>query len=485
MVAGTRARPGFPVRQSKGRLSPAIFAPVSNQQLASLLACPRCGRGPVSLERAGWICGACSSGFPVIGDIAWLFPDPRQALAEWRGRLSLLTQHLASEAAAMRVEAQSPSLAEATRRRLAQVAAANEDQVTRLHALLAPIGLDQASASEGTLHALGTRLPTEQGLTNYYVNLHRDWNWGDEENAAALAEIRAVLGGSVAGLGRTLVQGAGAGRLAFDLHAAGDAPLTVATDFNPLLLFAAREIFAGRAVELYEFPIAPRRIEDHAVLRRLAAPALARDGLVLVAADALQPPFADGAFDTVVTPWFIDIIGESLASVAARVNLLLKPGGRWINFGSLAFSRAAFAERVSIEEVAELLPRAGFAAPAIREATISYMRSPASRHSRLEHTVSWVTNKVAAPAEQPRQRQLPEWLLQSDKPVPRTRAFEMQQVSSRVHAFLLALINGERSLRDMARVLVEQRLMSPQEAEPSVRLFLARLHEESENRTGY
>jgi hypothetical protein len=46
----------------------------------------------------------------------------------------------------------------------------------------------------------------------------------------------------------------------------------------------------------------------------------------------------------------------------------------------------------------------------------------------------------------------------------------------------LALINGERSIRDMARVLVEQRLMSPQEAESNVRLFLARLHEESETR---
>ena len=45
-----------------------------------------------------------------------------------------------------------------------------------------------------------------------------------------------------------------------------------------------------------------------------------------------------------------------------------------------------------------------------------------------------------------------------------------------------ALINGERSIRDMARVLVEQRLMSPQEAEANVRLFLARLHEESETR---
>ncbi len=457
--------------------------PVSDTTLlTSVLACPRCGRGPVTLERAGWICGACSSGFPVVGEIPWLFADPRQSLAEWRGRLGLLAQHLGSEAGAMRAEAGATQLPASTRRRLEYVAAAHDDQVRRLRVLLEPIGVEQASISEGTHQGLGTRLPTEQGLTNYYVNLHRDWSWGDEENAASLDKIRAVLDGNLAGLGRTLVQGAGAGRLAYDLHAAGDAPLTVATDFNPLLLFTAREMFAGRSVELYEFPIAPKSIEDHAVLRRLAAPAPARAGLELVAADALQPPFADGAFDTVVTPWFIDIIGEPLARVAARVNLLLKPGGRWINFGSLAFSRAAFADRVSVEELADILPAAGFAVPTPREATVPYMRSPASRHSRLETTLSWVAQKFSPPAEAPRQRVLPEWLLDPVKPVPRTPAVEMQQVSSRVHAFLLALINGERSMRDMARVLVEQRLMSPQEAEPSVRLFLAKLHEDLETR---
>jgi len=426
------------------------------------------------------MCGGCSSGFPVIGEIPWLFPDPRQALAEWRGRLNLLTQHLATEATAMRASLQAGDLAAGARRRLEHVAKANEDQIARLRVMLAPLGLEQASIAEATHRGLGTRLPTEQGLTNYYVNLHRDWAWGDEENQASLQELRALLGGRFEGLGRTLVQGAGAGRLAYDLHGAGDAPLTVATDFNPLLLFAARELYAGRTVELYEYPIAPRSIEDYAVLRRLSAPAPARDGLTLVAADALQPPFADGAFDTVVTPWFIDIIGEPFTRVAARINLLLKPGGRWINFGSLAFARAAHAERVSLEEVTELMPQLGFTDFTAREGSMPYMRSPASRHARIESTVAWVTNKKATPAEIPRARVLPEWLLLPDKPVPRTPALEMQAISSRVHAFLLALINGERSQHDMARILVEQRLMSAEEAEQAVRMFLARLHEESE-----
>jgi hypothetical protein len=426
------------------------------------------------------MCGACSSGFPVIGDIPWLFAEPRQALGEWRGRLNLLTQHLASEAAAMRTSLKATTFAASTRRRLEHVAQAHDDQIEKLRGLLMPLGLEHGTIAEATHVGLGTKLPTQQGLTNYYVNLHRDWAWGDEENAASIAEIRAGLSGELSGLGRTLVQGAGAGRLAYDLHQGGDSPLTVATDFNPLLLFAARELFAGRTVSLYEFPIAPRRIEDNAVLRELKAPAPARAGLELVAADALQPPFADGVFDTVVTPWFIDIIGEPFERVATRVNLLLKPGGRWINFGSMAFSRAAHAERIGLEEAIGVLAASGFAVPLVHENSMPYMRSPASRHARIENTVTWVTNKVAAPSQTPRERVLPEWLLQPDKPVPRTPAFEMQAISSRVHAFLLALINGERSMRDMARVLVEQRLMTAQEAEAQVRLFLARLHEESE-----
>ncbi len=122
------------------------------------------------------MCGACSSGFPVIGEIPWLFPEPRQALAEWRGRLSLLTQHLASEATAMRASlgrgcARGGHAPAAGARRARE---RRSDRATA-PALLAPLGLDQASIAEATHQGLGTRLPTEQGLTNYYVNLHRDW----------------------------------------------------------------------------------------------------------------------------------------------------------------------------------------------------------------------------------------------------------------------------------------------------------------------
>ncbi len=58
--------------------------------------------------------------------------------------------------------------------------------------------------------------------------------------------------------GKVLVLGAGAGRLAYDLHMRTTAALTAVLDFNPLLLIVAERVTRGDSLELYEFPLAPR-----------------------------------------------------------------------------------------------------------------------------------------------------------------------------------------------------------------------------------
>ncbi|HEY8509804.1 MAG TPA: hypothetical protein VIL32_15685 [Steroidobacteraceae bacterium] len=419
----------------------------------------------------------------MIGEIPWLFPDPQASLAEWRSRLLFLLQELEREARVTRAELAESQLSEKTRQRLELWAGAHEDHARRLKQFLEPLGIGGGASYETHL-ALRTRLPSDQGLTNYYVNVHRDWAWGDAENRASLALIRSALPDGYV-FGRTLVLGAGAGRLTFDLHMQCDPAMTVATDFNPLLLFVSRDVVRGGRVELYEFPIAPRRIEDQAVLRTLAAPEPVRSGFFLVGADALHAPFAPGAFDTVVTPWFIDIIPEELGSFAARLNALLAPGGSWINFGSVSFSQAKRAARLTLEETLDVAEQAGFARPQAREETIPYMQSPASRHARMETVVAWCARKERSVPEPAPYSALPEWLLFTDRPVPRLEDFQVQAVSTRIYAFLMALIDGQRSVQDMARMLVEQRLMMPQDAEPAVRRFLTRMYEDSQRRTSY
>ncbi len=43
----------------------------------------------------------------------------------------------------------------------------------------------------------------------------------------------------------------------------------------------------------------------------------------------------------------------------------------------------------------------------------------------------------------------------------------------------MSLIDGKRSLREMAQIMADQKLMKYQDAEPSLRTFLIRMHDEA------
>lgn len=411
-------------------------------------------------------------------------PEPRLALAEWRGRLHHLLSHYAAEAARQRTAAAAAAAGTRTRERLERVAAALDDQAARIRGLMQPLGLERRAEADAVHVALGTELPIGQGLTSYYPNLHRDWCWGDEENRASL---EAVLASLPAGPPpeRMLVLGAGAGRLAYDLHQALRPKLTVALDFNPLFLLAAARILAAEPLDLYEFPIAPRTIEDHAVLRRHATPGAAVPGLQLALADASAPPFRAGSFDLVLTPWFIDVAGEPPARVLARVNALLGPTGLWVNHGSLAFADAAPADAVSLEELQDIAVASGFSRPEPREDRLPYLASPASRHARTESVITFAARKLRDVPAPGAGRELPSWILRTDLPVPALPAIRAQALSTRVYAFLLAMVDGERSIRDMARLMEQQKLMPADDAVPAIRRFLARAVREPERRPGF
>ena len=152
-------------------------------------------------------------------------------------------------------------------------------------------------------------------------------------------------------------------------------------------------------------------LEDDAVLRQLSAPEAVDENFHLVLADALRPPFPDGVFDTVVTPWLIDIITEDLPIFAARINRLLKSQGRWVNFGSLAFASPRKARCYSPEEVKAIVGEQGFSDPYVSQATIPYMNSPASRHGRQERVFTFSAYKERDVDKPERHKALPDWLV--------------------------------------------------------------------------
>lgn len=452
--------------------------------LIDLLACPRCDKTPLERNESTLSCKACKVDFPAVDGIPWMFAEPQASLGEWRNRLQLAIQKLAHESAGLDAELTNEELHSLTRRRVDRYKKAVDYHRRALQKLLQPIDVQSMQGNYESYLALRTRLPADQGLHTYYANVHRDWAWGDEENLASLKQIESVLHEN-AELGNVLVLGAGAGRLAYDIHMRFETKATVALDFNPLLMLVLKKVVAGEKLKLYEFPLAPKTLEDDAVLRTLAAPDVVSDGFHMVLGDALRPPFAAGAFDTVVTPWLIDIITEDLSEMSARINGLLGSEGRWVNFGSLAFASAERARRYSPEETKAIVAEQGFSDPYVAEATIPYMCSPASRHGRREKVFTFSAYKERGVDRPARHKALPDWLVTGKDPVPQSPSFRTQAMTTQIYSFMMSLIDGKRSIQDMALVLEKQKLMTREEAEPAIRSFLTKMYDDSQAQSGF
>ena len=452
--------------------------------LPTFLACPRCDKAPLDASDDGLHCKACKVDFPMLEGMPWMFAEPQAALGEWRGRLQFSLQQLSHEIAGLEKELQAKDLSALARRRVERYKKAVESHRRSLQKLLQPIEMQSLQGNYESYLALRTRMPIDQGLNTYYPNIHRDWSWGEEENKASLKQIRAVLHDH-AELGNVLVLGSGAGRLAYDIHTELNCTSTVAMDFNPLLMLVAKAVTSGKKLSLYEFPIAPLALDDDAVLRKLGAPEIADENFHLVLGDALRPPFPNESFDTVVTPWLIDIISEDLPELSARINNLLKKNGRWVNFGSLAFANPERARCYSPEETKAIVAESGFSDPYVSQATIPYMSSPASRHGRQERVFSFSAYKERSVEKPARHLALPDWIVTGKEPVPLTPSFRQQAMTTQIYSFIMSLIDGKRSIKDMAVVLAKQKLMTQEEAEPAIRSFMTKMYDDSKKQSGF
>jgi hypothetical protein len=85
----------------------------------------------------------------------------------------------------------------------------------------------------------------------------------------------------------------------------------------------------------------------------------------------------------------------------------------------------------------------------------------------------------------PRHKALPDWLVTGKEPVPLTQSFRTQAMTTQIYSFIMSLIDGKRSIEDMAKILEQQKLMSRQEAVPAIRSFLMRMHDDAQRQQGF
>jgi hypothetical protein len=434
--------------------------------LLSVCRCPRCG-GALADGEAGPRCTGCGTAFPTVSGIPCLFRDADRQIAEWRRQIALYRTLLQGGIDAMGEQLKAFDLLPATRKRLETVRAATVENGERVMSLLRTAGLTPA---EGAPPAPGD-LQGPFTFIEYYDHLLRDWAWDEDsaENARARDLVLEAIGGDRQ-LGRVAVLGAGGCRLAYDLHMRCKPALTVALDISALFLVAARRVMFGTGLRLYEFPAFPRDMGAVVVERDLRAPAGPPQGLHLLLADAFVSPLRPATFDTVVTPWFIDIVPVDVRDTLGLIHGLLAPGGRWINHGPLNYGKQRpHGQRYTREELATLIERAGFALGPVGEQEVELLTSRATANRRLERVLTFVARKQDPPAAG---GDPPSWLLFTHIPVPRFAGLDRFQPEHPVLAFVAGAIDGQATLADLAARMINEHGARPDAAMAGTRALL-------------
>lgn len=377
----------------------------------SLLRCPSCGQGlsaekpdkperadtQAHLERALWQpegrlrCVECAACYPVLLGIPLLVQQPDAWLSRVQAGLARFVTEMDQAEKQLLIELLEEELSERTRGRVRHVAAALAVYRSQVVELFARAGLNAVHSPEASGEA--------SSPVSYVTLIHRDYGWEPEEAefSDGVARLRAVLPHGFT-LGRSLVLGAGTGRLAWQLaEELGAAAPLFALDLNPLPFIVTALLLRGEEVRLTEVPGHPRRSTQASLERTLRAPARRVEQLSLVFADALSPPFAEGSFDTIIAPWFVDQVPEDAADVPRLASRLLREGGSFVCTGPFVYEarHTKPSRRYCADEFVEIVRLAGFETTGASYEPETYLASPLSTQSRNEHVLYLHARKQA------------------------------------------------------------------------------------------
>ena len=190
---------------------------------------------------------------------------------------------------------------------------------------------------------------------------------------------------------------------------------------------------------------------------------------------------APGTFDTIVTPWFIDLVPTDLRDFMSAMHRLLKPGGRWLNLGPLRYSPSVpVGRRFTREEVFDLAGRAGFTMGKWHVESMPYLVSKLSERGKVEWVLASAATKVDVPAERrdpaggP-----PSWLLFRHLPIPTFAGQSLVSTDVPFARLLLSAIDGHRTLDDLTAIVAARASrsdVSTAQIREAVRQCLAGIH---------
>lgn len=414
-----------------------------------LLACPVCktvaGEG---FEPSAQRCDRCQEQFFDLAGLPCWFNTAIEQKAVWENLFHVIKargdQNLIDENAL-----QAQCYLRDTLARLKNKNLAERGIITAMTELFSDLNL-QANAH----HQYADHDPKH--MLGYFELLLRDWAWDTDENQQAFHRVESVVKQSGKTLGNTWVMGCGAGRLSLDLHFSDlGATHTVAFDANLLLVGAAHRLIVQKKSwvlpEVYKYPQKDLKHVKQWHLTGDKIDATAVDGWYPMAGNVWFPPFAEAAFDTIVTPWFMDVNGKSPLALMDMLRRYLKPGGLWLNTGPLLYSDNLPDDACySHDEIRSLMQLSGWELLNERFDDVNYLNTPLSRRKREEEVWTFAALSPTTHSTSSSKEAYP-WLIVPSLPIPATTP--LNHPDNPILQHLVSLVDGHTSIGDIAETM--------------------------------
>ncbi|KAI4942760.1 hypothetical protein J4E91_009679 [Alternaria rosae] len=209
------------------------------------------------------------------------------------------------------------------------------------------------------------KFATAQTLKHYV----RDWadeglKERDEAFPCILTTLSAIKAESAESAPlKVLLPGSGVGRLGHDVANLGGFEVTI-NEWSMYMNVGYRYMEAQKdahAVTIHPFIDGTSHQATKAdMIRSVTVPNITPNSGVLLVEGDFNTAFNDqpGHYDIIVTHFFIDT-ARNLMAYFDTIQRLLKPGGRWINFGPLLYGTGPFVQ-LSLEEIIDVVEEMGF-----------------------------------------------------------------------------------------------------------------------------
>lgn len=404
--------------------------------------------------------------------IPWVYCHPQQQLFQWRQKIKSVIDYYQNQALRADAELRKVDLLNCTKNRLELLKGAYLDCAKEISHLMTDV-LENNAAPHVVESLFYEKVPRQQSAMAYHQTLFRDWAWGKKE-----IEIQAeAIIDFFKNTKNLLVLGAGSCGLPYYLHQNLKIENTLAVDINPLLLLPAQKLISGEKITLTEFPTVPALLKDVAVKQSLSSDKYTQ-GFHFLFADAQSVDFKPDSFDTILTPWFIDIVPRDFRELARQINHSICKDGTWVNIGQLGFEKNTLAEIYTPEEIREILEESGFRVEIAKNIQIPYLHSPHSRVGRQDQIFVFSARKEKSCKKPARFEYLPEWLRDWKLPIPLSPEIQQFQFKSHIFAQTSSMVNGQTSIDQIAQIYATKLNLDVKAARESLYSFFLNVYEQ-------